>query len=104
MMNEQDLFKLFKSEIEKQGVLEVWTSDPDHFCDPTIEPAIYAILDEGKKLNHDVLGDNWCIPEENIWNDPMSLTPSTRFCVMGSCKKMYKIYDRGEWMNCAYTR
>ena len=104
LIGEKELFKLFKNEVERQDVLEVWTSDPEHFCDPTIEPDIYLIIADDAAFDDDALGDNWCIQGENIWNDPLPLPESKRLGMMVAARNMYKIYDNGKWENCGYLK
>ena len=96
-MNEKDLFNLFKSEIEKQGAIEVWTSNPQHFCDPSTKPAIYIIVPAGQKFNIKPFNFAWSDEDADFWNEPIWLPENARFGLCTSPAELHQIYNKGVW-------
>lgn len=65
-MNEKEIFDLLQEEVKRQGILEVWSSNPEHFCDPSTKPAIYIIVPTGQKFNIKPFNFAWSNEEEDF--------------------------------------
>ena len=96
-MNEKELLDLFQSEIEKQGALAVWTSEPEHFCDIDTNPVIMVVMPKGVCFNFEPFARVWEEPHEDAWENFDWTDKNSKFAIGGFHKKMYKVYDKGVW-------
>ena len=97
-MNEKEIFDLLQEEVKRQGILEVWSSEPIHFCDVKLNPIVMVVVPTGNTFDFSRIEKVWASPNDDDWEYFDWTDAAHRLGVGGFHKKMYKVYDKGEWL------